>query len=141
MHPASIVQPSRNQSVFISHSREDESSRISLANLLRLTGVAIEIHPRDVASMTQASRIGERLRQLREDRGLSQRIAAQGLGVSPTSIMRWELGKSIPNISMRLKLAEFYGVPVSELNALAHEDEEASDGDNARDDSQEHGPD
>ena len=42
-------------------------------------------------------RIGERLKRLRLERGLSKRAIASRLGVSVPTVMRWEEGVSVPN--------------------------------------------
>ena len=46
-----------------------------------------------------------RLRELRENRGLSQRQVAERLNVSPGAVARWELGDNKPTMDNLLALA------------------------------------
>jgi transcriptional regulator with XRE-family HTH domain len=55
---------------------------------------------------------GERLRQLREQRGLSQKDLAVQLGVRQSAISWWERGEREPSLSNAVKAAEFFGVNV-----------------------------
>ncbi len=48
--------------------------------------------------------IGERLRRLRLEHGLSKRAIASRLGVSVPTVMRWEEGISVPNDYNRHKI-------------------------------------
>lgn len=56
---------------------------------------------------------GERLRELRQAAGLSQKAAADALGVPQPNYARWEKGKMLfPAIHVP-QLAELFGVSVS----------------------------
>lgn len=57
---------------------------------------------------------GDRLKELREDAGLSQRQLAKITGVSNAAISRWESGR-IPTHKYLRKLSDALGVPISEL--------------------------
>lgn len=51
----------------------------------------------------------ERLKELREERGLSQMGLARATGISQSSIARWELEKSEPTVSAIIVLSRFFG--------------------------------
>lgn len=53
-------------------------------------------------------RVGDRLRRLREKKGLTQPEAAIGAGVGNRSIWRWENGEQLPGGRNLEKLAAFY---------------------------------
>ncbi|HLZ58248.1 MAG TPA: helix-turn-helix domain-containing protein [Ktedonosporobacter sp.] len=58
---------------------------------------------------------GERLRQERLRRHLSQEALAEALGVSAKSISRWEQEQAVPQASVRLHLSRFFGLPPQDL--------------------------
>ena len=60
----------------------------------------------------------ERLRELRVDKGLSQRGLAELAGFSHTAIRRWEDGIQIPNIEVLVVLAKFFDVTTDYLLGL-----------------------
>lgn len=64
---------------------------------------------------------GQRLRQERLRRQLSQEALAEALDTSPRSICRWEQGQALPHISMRLMLSRFFGIPPEEFFAEQEE--------------------
>ncbi len=59
--------------------------------------------------------IGEKIRQLRTDRGITQSELAQMLFVSAQAVSKWETGKSVPNIQMLPVISKVFEVPISEL--------------------------
>lgn len=58
---------------------------------------------------------GERLKGLREDRGLTQEELAAHIGISEPQIWRYEKGDSEPRADTILKLAVFFGVSTDYL--------------------------
>src|SRR5579859_3196231 len=60
-------------------------------------------------------RFGERLRQERLRRHLSQEALAEALGVSAKSICRWEREQAVPQASVRLHLCRFFHLPPQDL--------------------------
>lgn len=56
-----------------------------------------------------------KLREIRQQRGLSQYRAARLIGVPETQMSQWELGKTTPSLESLVKLADFYGVTLDEL--------------------------
>ena len=55
------------------------------------------------------------LRYLRKKRGMNQGDVANQLGVVIGTVSQWEVGRSIPNMAMIIKLSELFGVDVQEL--------------------------
>jgi transcriptional regulator with XRE-family HTH domain len=67
-------------------------------------------------------RFGEKLRILRERRGMSQRKLGKELGFSSSAYVHFlETGQRKPNVDLLLKLSELFGVT---MDQLARDDEE-----------------
>jgi transcriptional regulator with XRE-family HTH domain len=60
-------------------------------------------------------RFGEKLRTLREQRGITQQQLADELGFSQVYLANLELGKKKPNVELLLKLSVLFGVSVDEM--------------------------
>lgn len=60
-------------------------------------------------------KIGSFLKQLRNEKGITQEQAADQFGVAQRTVSRWETGSNMPDISMLVYLAEFYDVDVREI--------------------------
>ena len=76
-----------------------------------------------------AERLGAYLRPLRQQKGWTQSLAGQAVGVDAVTIRRWELGLFSPSSNRIGQVAEAYGVDVSELIGAAeseHQDESTS---------------
>ena len=58
---------------------------------------------------------GNRLRELRLERGLSQRALGEALGVCNQTISFWESGSREPNLDDLLKIAKFFGTSTDYL--------------------------
>jgi len=56
-----------------------------------------------------------RLRELREATGLSQSDVAKLVGVTVSTVSRWEQGKNPPTLAHRRKLARVYRCTLEEL--------------------------
>lgn len=56
-----------------------------------------------------------RLKELRNERGLSQKALADLVFVSQQTVAKWETAKSTPNPEMLIKLSEILGVPAGYL--------------------------
>ena len=59
--------------------------------------------------------LGERLKQLRESRGMTQTELAQLLGLQQTSIFRYESGNTNPTAEVLLKIADTFDVSLDYL--------------------------
>ena len=60
-------------------------------------------------------KIGEIIKELRTERGLSQAALAKEIGVSQKAVDYWERGTNEPKASYIVALAEFFGVSSDEL--------------------------
>ena len=59
--------------------------------------------------------IGEKIRQLRKGKKLTQEQLAEYLAVSAQAVSKWETGLTCPDIDMLPRLAVFFGVTTDEL--------------------------
>ena len=66
--------------------------------------------------------LGDRYRDLRKDRKLTQDDLAQYLGLTRSAINTWEQGLSIPSVNMIISLSQFYGVTTDYLLGLDNTD-------------------
>mgnify|MGYP002624653504 FL=1 len=55
------------------------------------------------------------LRTARELRGMSQKEAAQLIGVGEDTLSNYERGKSYPDIPILRKIEEVYGIPYAQI--------------------------
>lgn len=60
-------------------------------------------------------KIGAFLKALRREKGLTQEQLAEALYVSSKTVSRWETGTNLPDISVLMQIAAFYGVEVKEI--------------------------
>jgi len=63
----------------------------------------------------ELKRLGTRLRELREQRGLTQEQAAELMGVHPKSMPRIEGGTANPTVATLVAASVAYKVPLREL--------------------------
>jgi class 3 adenylate cyclase len=59
--------------------------------------------------------LGDRIKQLREKRGLKQRDVASALQISAQAVSKWERGENAPDIAVLLDLSKLLGVSVDAL--------------------------
>lgn len=57
----------------------------------------------------------ERLRLLREERGISQREVAENIGVTEVGYQNYEVGRRKPNFDALYSIANFFGVSLDYL--------------------------
>ncbi|MGX7835834.1 helix-turn-helix domain-containing protein, partial [Campylobacter fetus subsp. venerealis] len=69
--------------------------------------------------------LGDRLKELRESRKLTQDKLAEILGISRGTYAHYEINKRKPDYDMLIKLADYYGVTTDFL--LRGESQEAQD--------------
>lgn len=60
-------------------------------------------------------KIGHFLRELRNEKGLTQEQFAEILGVSNRSVSRWENGNNLPDLSLLIEIAKYFEVEIDEL--------------------------
>lgn len=70
-------------------------------------------HEDDLAMAMEA--FADRLRKLREDRGLTQARLAELLDTSPRVTNRWETGAALPRLDTLVQLADLLEVSLDEL--------------------------
>jgi transcriptional regulator with XRE-family HTH domain len=59
--------------------------------------------------------VGQRLRRVREQRGLTLTVAASHAGLSKSTLSRLENGQRRPSLELLLPLAQVYRVPIDDL--------------------------
>ena len=57
-------------------------------------------------------KIGTFLKQLRQERQLTQENLAETMCVTSRSVSRWENGVNLPDLPTLIQLADFYGVSI-----------------------------
>ncbi len=60
-------------------------------------------------------KIGFFLKELRKEKGLTQEQLAERFYMSNRTVSRWENGNNMPDLSILVELADFYGVDVREI--------------------------
>ena len=60
-------------------------------------------------------KIGEFLRELRKEKGLTQEELGEKFYVTSRTVSRWETGVSMPDLTILVELADFYDVDIREL--------------------------
>ena len=66
-----------------------------------------------------AKAVGQKLVELRRERGLSQLEAAVGIGIDQTTLCCYETGRYCPKIDTAFKLANYYGVSIDWLAGIS----------------------
>lgn len=59
--------------------------------------------------------LGQSIKKLRRDRGLTQKELACALGVTEQAISKWENETCCPDISLIVPIAEYFGVTTDML--------------------------
>lgn len=59
--------------------------------------------------------IGAFLKQLRNEKGVTQEQLAEILGVSGRTVSRWETGRNLPDLSILVQISEYYQVDIKEI--------------------------
>lgn len=59
--------------------------------------------------------IGAFLKQLRNEKGITQEQLAEILGVSGRTVSRWETGANLPDLSILVQISEYYDVEIKEI--------------------------
>ena len=60
-------------------------------------------------------KIGNFLKCLRKERGLTQEQLAEQFYVSSRTVSRWETGSNLPDLNALIELADFYDIGIQEL--------------------------
>ena len=59
--------------------------------------------------------IGQLLKELRKEKGITQEKLAEMLNVSNRSISRWENGNTLPDFDLLIELANYYDISIDEI--------------------------
>jgi len=70
-------------------------------------------------------KIGEKIKQLRTQRGITQETLANHLGISFQAVSKWENGTALPDITLVPALSAYFGVSADELLGLRDDVDEA----------------
>lgn len=60
-------------------------------------------------------KIGEFLRELRKEKGLTQEQLAERFNISRRSVSRWETGSNMPDVGLLIEIADFFDVDIREI--------------------------
>lgn len=69
--------------------------------------------------------VGQKIRQLRKDKGLSQEQLGQQLLVSRQTVSQWEMDETVPTLDNVLRLRQLFGVSVDAILGMEEEPQEA----------------
>jgi len=64
--------------------------------------------------------IGENIKCLRKDKGITQEKLAEHLNISCQAISKWERGETLPDITLVIPIADYFGVPTDQLLGVDH---------------------
>ena len=64
--------------------------------------------------------IGNKIRELRRQKNISQEVLAQYLGVSFQAVSKWESATTMPDITLIPAIASFFGISTDELFDYNH---------------------
>lgn len=59
--------------------------------------------------------LGRKIKELRKEKNLCQEQLAEAMGVSAASVSKWETGQCIPELTLLMDLADYFGVSVDFL--------------------------
>ena len=59
--------------------------------------------------------IGNKIRELRKKKGITQEALASVLSVSPQAVSKWESGLTYPDMEMIPSIANYFGISIDEL--------------------------
>ena len=68
-----------------------------------------------VYAKIDSAKIGDRLRGIRAERGVTTEEVARVVGISTSAITMYETGQRIPRDEIKIRLAEYYGLPVETI--------------------------
>ena len=74
--------------------------------------------------MQKTEEFANKLKELRNGKGISQQQLADMLVVSRSAVSMWELGTRLPDVSMILRLADCLGADSSELLDIFQESQD-----------------
>ena len=60
-------------------------------------------------------KIGNFIKNLRREKGLTQEQLAERFGVARRTVSRWETGSNMPDLDILMEMSDFYAVDLREL--------------------------
>ena len=60
-------------------------------------------------------KIGQFLKRLRKEKGMTQEQFAEMMGVSGRTVSRWETGSNMPDLDILIQIADYYEVEIKEI--------------------------
>ena len=66
-------------------------------------------------NLVNPKEIGAFLKQLRNEKGITQEQLAEILGVSGRTVSRWETGTNLPDLSILVQISEYYNVEIKDI--------------------------
>ncbi len=87
----------------------------SLQKYLRSPEHRPEPTPRDPETVARRQSLAEILKSRRIEKGMTQELVAEALGVSRQAVSKWETGTADPSTGNLLALAKLYGTTAAEL--------------------------
>ena len=66
-------------------------------------------------------KIGNFLKELRKEKGITQAQLAETLNVSARTVSRWETGSNMPDISILVDIADYYDISIPEKEKIFKE--------------------
>lgn len=63
----------------------------------------------------ELEKIGAFLQALRKEKGLTQEMLAEQIGVSRRTVSRWETGSNMPDLGVLVELSDYYAVDLREI--------------------------
>lgn len=70
---------------------------------------------REVQREMDLKKIGQFLKRLRKEKGMTQEQFAEMMGVSGRTVSRWETGSNMPDLDILIQIADYYEVEIKEI--------------------------
>lgn len=59
--------------------------------------------------------VGNKIKNFREKKGVLQKDMAEAIGVTTMAVSQWERGERMPNDSLKVTIAAYFGTTVSDI--------------------------
>lgn len=70
---------------------------------------------KELGMREKAFKLGQKLKSLREEKGISQAAFGKLINIPQSKVSRWELGSAIPDIFEALIIADYYKISVRKI--------------------------
>lgn len=78
-------------------------------------GANVSVVGQDLSVLTDRKVIGNRIKTLRKNQGLSQRELSEKLGISQTMVSNWENGRNNVLLEDVYSICKFFGINIQEF--------------------------